>query len=65
VDVFGVGILITGSSGIGKSECALDLVERGHGSLRRPGEDYLHNNTLVGSAAKERLVHGNTRRGYR
>lgn len=30
VDVFGVGILITGHSGIGKSECALDLVERGH-----------------------------------
>ncbi len=29
VDVFGVGILLTGKSGIGKSECALDLVERG------------------------------------
>jgi len=30
VDVFGVGVLITGESGIGKSECALDLVHRGH-----------------------------------
>jgi len=30
VDVYGVGILFTGSSGIGKSEIALDLVERGH-----------------------------------
>lgn len=30
VDVFGVGILITGQSGIGKSECGLDLVTRGH-----------------------------------
>lgn len=30
VDVYGVGMLITGKSGIGKSECALDLVERGH-----------------------------------
>ncbi|MEA2104435.1 MAG: HPr(Ser) kinase/phosphatase [Candidatus Cloacimonadota bacterium] len=30
VDVFGVGILITGKSGIGKSECALELVSRGH-----------------------------------
>ena len=30
VDVYGVGLLITGPSGIGKSECALDLVERGH-----------------------------------
>jgi HPr kinase/phosphorylase len=30
VEVHGVGILLTGKSGIGKSECALDLVERGH-----------------------------------
>ncbi|MBI5235809.1 MAG: HPr(Ser) kinase/phosphatase [Deltaproteobacteria bacterium] len=30
VDVLGVGILITGKSGIGKSECALDLVSRGY-----------------------------------
>jgi HPr kinase/phosphorylase len=30
VDVYGIGILITGKSGIGKSEVALDLVERGH-----------------------------------
>ena len=29
-DVFGVGLLVTGKSGIGKSECVLDLVERGH-----------------------------------
>lgn len=30
VDVYGIGILISGQSGIGKSEVALDLVERGH-----------------------------------
>jgi HPr kinase/phosphorylase len=30
VDVFGVGVLLMGKSGIGKSECALDLVLRGH-----------------------------------
>ena len=30
LDVFGVGVLIVGESGIGKSECALDLVYRGH-----------------------------------
>jgi len=30
VDVLGVGVLIQGPSGIGKSECALDLVMRGH-----------------------------------
>ncbi len=30
VDVFGVGLLLVGKSGIGKSECALELVLRGH-----------------------------------
>jgi HPr kinase/phosphorylase len=30
VDVLGVGVLLLGKSGIGKSECALDLVIRGH-----------------------------------
>jgi len=30
VDVLGVGVLLVGKSGIGKSECALDLVLRGH-----------------------------------
>jgi len=30
VDVYGLGLLITGESGIGKSECALDLIDRGH-----------------------------------
>lgn len=30
VDVFGVGVLILGQSGIGKSECTLELLQRGH-----------------------------------
>lgn len=30
VDVYGVGVLILGESGIGKSECALELIKRGH-----------------------------------
>ena len=30
VDVYGIGLLLTGVAGIGKSEMALDLVERGH-----------------------------------
>lgn len=30
VDVYGIGLLLTGRSGIGKSEVALDLIERGH-----------------------------------
>ena len=30
MDVYGVGVLITGQSGVGKSETALELVKRGH-----------------------------------
>lgn len=52
VDVYGLGILILGESGIGKSETALELVKRGHRlvaddavEIRKVGE-----NTLVGSA---------------
>jgi HPr kinase/phosphorylase len=30
MDIFGLGVLLVGESGIGKSECALDLVVRGH-----------------------------------
>lgn len=48
VDVYGVGLLFTGRSGIGKSECALDLIERGHRlvaddivEIRRTSEDVL------------------------
>ena len=53
VDVNGVGVLMTGDSGIGKSETALDLIERGHRlvaddvvEIRRRGED------LVGQASR-------------
>jgi HPr kinase/phosphorylase len=38
-DVYGVGLLVTGRSGIGKSECVLDLVERGH---RLVADDIVH-----------------------
>lgn len=30
IDVYGIGVLLLGKSGIGKSECALELVTRGH-----------------------------------
>src|SRR5690606_22581630 len=30
VDIYGVGVLITGKSGVGKSETALELVKKGH-----------------------------------
>lgn len=50
VDVYGVGIMISGKSGIGKSEVALDLVERGH---RIVSDDVIiltqKNNVLIAS----------------
>jgi HPr kinase/phosphorylase len=54
VDVYGVGLLFTGRSGIGKSETALDLVERGH---RLVADDVVaikrrHSNVLIGQANK-------------
>ena len=39
MDVFGVGLLLLGKSGIGKSECALDLILRGH---RLVADDMVH-----------------------
>ncbi len=52
IDVYGEGVLITGESGIGKSEAALELIQRGHRlvtddvvELRRVSAD-----TLIGSA---------------
>jgi HPr kinase/phosphorylase len=39
IDVFGVGVLLLGTSGIGKSECALDLVQRSH---RLVTDDVVH-----------------------
>ncbi len=54
-DVYGVGLLYIGPSGIGKSECVLDLVERGH---RLVCDDMVHviregDETLVGLANEE------------
>ncbi len=39
VEVYGLGLLILGKSGIGKSECALELVKRGH---RLVADDLVH-----------------------
>jgi len=54
VEVFGVGILIVGKSGVGKSECALELVERGHRLVADDVVDILSisDTLLVGSGAK-------------
>lgn len=52
IDIYGVGVLITGKSGVGKSETALELVKRGHRlvaddcvEIRQEDDD-----TLVGSS---------------
>jgi HPr kinase/phosphorylase len=59
LDIFGMGVLIQGRSGVGKSECALELVERGHRLvaddiviLRRVG-----NEQLVGSCSERLRYH--------
>ncbi|HMV44556.1 MAG TPA: HPr(Ser) kinase/phosphatase [Leptospiraceae bacterium] len=48
IEVFGIGILLSGKSGVGKSETALELIERGHRlvaddmvEIRRYSESYL------------------------
>ena len=50
VDVYGVGVLITGSSGAGKSETALELVKRGHQLVADDAVEIrrMADNTLVG-----------------
>lgn len=55
LDVFGVGVLLLGKSGIGKSEIALDLIMRGHrliaddivNLVRRQGDVHGHGNDLI------------------
>ena len=59
VEVYGIGILITGHSGVGKSECALELVERGH---RLVADDIVearcvNGNSILGQGANALLSH--------
>ncbi len=54
IDVYGVGILLLGGSGVGKSECALDLIVRGH---RLVSDDAIQikkraDNILIGSGSE-------------
>lgn len=58
VDVYGQGLLLLGPSGVGKSECALDLVVRGH---RIVSDDVVHirrvGDTLTGASPEATRYH--------
>lgn len=58
VDVYGIGLLFTGKSGIGKSEVALDLVARGH---RLVADDVV---TVARRTGGVLIGRGNLRLGY-
>ena len=52
VEIFGEGILITGESGIGKSETALELIQRGHRIVTDDAVEVrrINKDTLIGQA---------------
>lgn len=51
--IFGVGVLITGRSGMGKSEIALELIKRGHQIIADDRVDvYKMHNSLIGRTSK-------------
>jgi len=59
IDILGLGVLLVGESGIGKSECALDLVLRGH---RLVGDDTVEirrraESVLIGSCPELTRYH--------
>lgn len=50
IEVFGIGVLIKGKSGVGKSEVALELIERGHRLIADDSVDFkrLYENQVIG-----------------
>lgn len=59
VEVFGLGILILGDSGVGKSETALELIHRGHRLVADDVVDLhcVNGNTLMGAGANKIIGH--------
>ena len=59
LDVYGLGVLLIGQSGVGKSECALDLITRGHSLVAddRVTAKRYPNGELVGSSEGPLLHH--------
>ena len=65
VEVYGIGVLIKGKSGVGKSEAALELIERGH---RLIADDFIEiksfeGNHLEGKGGNSSLAHNMEIRG--
>jgi HPr kinase/phosphorylase len=56
-DVYGVGLLFMGRSGIGKSEIALDLVERGHRLVADDVVEIIRNGDVLIGRGREHLRH--------
>ncbi|PIC69507.1 HPr kinase/phosphorylase [Sporosarcina sp. P18a] len=54
VDVYGVGVLITGGSGVGKSETALELIKKGHRLVADDSVEIrqVSDNILIGTSPK-------------
>lgn len=57
VEVHGLGILLTGASGIGKSECALFLVERGHCFVADDAVELVRTRDVITGSAPPALRH--------
>ena len=59
VEVFGIGIMLTGESGVGKSETALALIERGHRLVADDSVELLcvNGNTVMGRGPAKFLSH--------
>ncbi len=55
LDIFGLGVLLIGESGVGKSECALELIARGHRLVADDNVEIklVENEVLLGSCPEE------------
>ena len=59
VEVFGIGMLLRGDSGVGKSETALELIERGHRLIADDAVEVscVNGNLLIGKGINQMVAH--------